>query len=513
MSKIILTFPFKITLKSFMKKTLLCLSLFTSLTNLAFSQSGLIAKWSFNSSFSSSPTVIEQVNEGVTLGTDRFGGLNRAASFNGSSRIQVENLTSFQNLPSYTLSMWVKPGSASEQYLFSKGSPGRDMIIDIRTGKFETHIAPTATTYQFSSDPAPFVVNTWYLITSVYNGSTLKLYKDGVQVSSIAVTSPVAWTGQAMSIGSLVNDGLFYNGLMDDLEIYSIALTAEQVKNKYINESATDLLLYLPLNGDVKDYSPYNHVTSTVNAVTFENKGTNNSAGEFTGQSYINVTGSPVFNNLSSFTVSLLAKPTNASDQQIMIAKHTPGRDFVVEQLNGKFDGHVAITSPLTYNFAADPVAYTVNKWYSLALVYEANILSLYRNGIKVSEVVRTINSAWDGGLFQIGSLDGSNGFQGSLDEVKLYGRALSSTEIATIHNETITTLATTDISNSEFVAYPNPTTGLLTLPATVSNWTISDMLGNKIMEGQGNTLNITTITKGIYILKADDQFVKIEKQ
>jgi len=73
--------------------------------------------------------------------------------------------------------------------------------------------------------------NQWHHLALVYNGTTATIYKDGASVTSVAASYSATSVGKIRygnsDIGSANNS---YYGLMDDVRIYSKALTAAEVE-------------------------------------------------------------------------------------------------------------------------------------------------------------------------------------------------------------------------------------------------------------------------------------------
>jgi hypothetical protein len=80
-----------------------------------------------------------------------------------------------------------------------------------------------------------------------------------------------------------------------------------------------------------------------------------------------------------------------------------------------------------------DPLA---NVWYHLAVTRNGNAWALYANGNKIAEANDTssvpdpVRALWIGNA----ELDGSHGLLGSLDDVRIYNRALSALEIRELY-------------------------------------------------------------------------------
>jgi hypothetical protein len=90
--------------------------------------------------------------------------------------------------------------------------------------------ARTSVTFE-SRGPAALPLATWSHLASTYDGSTLRLYVNGIQVSSIprsGVSSIEVGTG-ALRIGGNTIWGEYFRGLIDEVRIYNRALGAAEI--------------------------------------------------------------------------------------------------------------------------------------------------------------------------------------------------------------------------------------------------------------------------------------------
>ncbi len=79
-------------------------------------------------------------------------------------------------------------------------------------------------------DPATLSLNTWYLVAITYDGTTLRLYKDGVLVSSASAPPPT--NSSNFRIGAFATSNNFL-GLMDNARMYSRALSGAEIQALY----------------------------------------------------------------------------------------------------------------------------------------------------------------------------------------------------------------------------------------------------------------------------------------
>src|SRR6266511_1496066 len=90
---------------------------------------------------------------------------------------------------------------------------------------------------------------------------------------------------------------------------------------------------------------------------------------------------------------------------------------------------------------ACQPSSLPVNTWTHLTLTYNGSVLTLYRNGgaVATANVSGTLSSST--GTLQIGASEYGEYFQGLIDEVRVYNRALTNTEIQTIYQQAAVSL------------------------------------------------------------------------
>ena len=66
---------------------------------------------------------------------------------------------------------------------------------------------------------------------------------------------------------------------------------------------------------------------------------------------------------------------------------------------------------------------------------------------------------------------------------------------------------ASTDKYSNTITVYPNPTTSIVTLQGGKQyNIEVYDLLGNKVLETQGNSINMEHLSSATYIVKALDK-------
>lgn len=73
-------------------------------------------------------------------------------------------------------------------------------------------------------------LNTWTHVAVTYDGATLRMFVNGVQVRSSAATGAAVATSGALRIGGNSVWGEYFRGLIDEVRIYSRALLAGEIQ-------------------------------------------------------------------------------------------------------------------------------------------------------------------------------------------------------------------------------------------------------------------------------------------
>jgi hypothetical protein len=81
-------------------------------------------------------------------------------------------------------------------------------------------------------------LNTWYHVVGVYDGSTVKIYVDGILKGSTSATGSITAVTTSLRIG-YTYDGSRFNGLIDEVRIYNRALSEEEIKQHFATPPPT----------------------------------------------------------------------------------------------------------------------------------------------------------------------------------------------------------------------------------------------------------------------------------
>jgi hypothetical protein len=167
------------------------------------------------------------------------GQIDGALQFDGSNDyVACGNGASLNLNSQVTLAAWINPntaGNGAHQIFVAKGdnsyalkhNTGNYMEFNIYDGTWYTARGPAVTAATFNG--------VWHHVAGTYDGTTLKIYINGELQPAIASeshTGDIDSSATAVSIGRDSDGGgrRYFNGLIDDVRIYSRALTVEEIQ-------------------------------------------------------------------------------------------------------------------------------------------------------------------------------------------------------------------------------------------------------------------------------------------
>lgn len=418
------------------------------------------------------------------------GKFGKALDYNGTDRDYVE-ITGLMGSPAdITVSAWVN--------LDSRDTNGAEIVnigdyVILRQGTsflFGGFHYGSSNWHAVSTSES--IIGTgWRHVVLVIDdtNNSQDIYIDGILKGSASYTNSIVYSGQGSNtfIGRHANGStLFdYDGRIDEVKIYNIALTADQVKVEFNQGSAavwgatsTDSS-GAASNASVNEYCPPGQATACVGPVAEwkfdENTGTyaydtseNNNTGtltngptwmpgkygsglEFNGSnSYVSIANhsSLNFNSFSGLTVSGWAKanqlpPFNSESDKTLYgywSDTSSNRTFMMELTDqGTYASWQCGNNAYTgFTISTTPVE--IGKWYHITCTWTSSSgLSIYINGVLENTdptAGTTLNS--NSNIHSIGAryqASSSQHFDGSIDNVKVYNYARTPAQIAWDYN------------------------------------------------------------------------------
>jgi len=260
-----------------MAKTLLCVctlllaGMFFLYPVYGGTTTNLVGWWKFDeaSSGACTTTVIDSSvsnNPGTCVGSPTYitGHISKGAmTFSGTPRDITTNYTQ-TGATAYTITAWVNTTTATKQsVIVSDRGSGAGYSLTLSIGGAYPGVGGPAGDLAFGLDSNgiyigcysnPAVVNngSWHLVAGVWSGdgggavaaAQFSVYIDGAKVPSTAVTTG-GYSGSLSGLGGTVMVyhqawATYFIGSLDDVRIYTRALSAAEIRKLYINNDIHD---------------------------------------------------------------------------------------------------------------------------------------------------------------------------------------------------------------------------------------------------------------------------------
>ena len=394
----------------------------------------------------------------VSYGVGEF---DLAGVFNGSSsEVSIDSVASqisSSNTP-FTISVWVKAaaiGSTMAAYEIGDWSTGTVRVTIAPNGIINLSIKPGGAIDWGIASSSPLVAGVWTNITATYNGSYANLYIngvfDGTASGSKLMNTLIANIGSSQST-------FFFNGSIDQFRIFNTALTPLEVEALYTEESClcggtvdtldilddSSCIALYPLDGNANDLS--GNYSGTPTDVSY-GVGEFDLAGVFNGStSYITTPLS--LSNSGAFSFSVWINPTLHTGYILNTSTGAgTSRGIVLvafsdNTLEYKFHN-------LSNNYFQIFGNYVENTWNHVVVTFDnttnTNGAKMYVNGSVVVQGRSTgINNFTHNTNLALGKALEFEGayFNGSIDQLRYFNKALNQGEVTTLYNETACTPA-----------------------------------------------------------------------
>jgi Concanavalin A-like lectin/glucanases superfamily len=201
------------------------------------------------------------------------------------------------------------------------------------------------------------------------------------------------------------------------------------------------LVAYYPFNGNANDASG-NGNNGTVNGATLtqDRFGDASSAYNFNGiNNFIGFAGVPM-SQVDNWTMTAWVKPASTNQVGIAVAlgfddgNTANGYSLGISAANGVPGNQVFAVFGNVGDFTGGFAFTSTNQWYQVVMSRKSGTTSFYVNGNVTPN--GTTASPSTPTAFRIGSNSGVRFFNGAIDDVRIYNRALTTNEIAELYSE-----------------------------------------------------------------------------
>ncbi len=295
--------------------------------------------------------------------------------------------------------------------------------------------------YTAVADVSAFPINQWVHVAVTYNvaTTTLRLYRNGTLVATN--TAAPAYTSETTYIGSHAGGQSYFQGRVDELRIWNIARTQEQLKATMYNApvSSPNLVAYYKCNdgsGNTLLDAKANYNGTITGAAGFVDSPIQSSASAISFDGVNDIVTIPDHNSLdisAAITLEAWVYPIKNSGIQNVMSKSTnvSNNGYIFPRTDngwGSFCTYLHIGG--SFRVVSFPLP-SRNVWYHLAATYDGSAIRIYLNGIMVNSLAVTGTISTNANNLVFGNQPGfSEYFGGYADEFRVWNVARSQTEI-----------------------------------------------------------------------------------
>lgn len=392
-----------------------------------------------------------------------IGKVGQGLKFNGSTQyIKVPHNTS-QNPTDVTFSYWVKPRvqqATTVAYLGKRlNATSGYIIFKLNSDNLLYWDWGGSPTYRWQTLVAGPTPGKWTHYVWTRNSTARTLYINGVYSTSTPNVGVNTGDAQTLTFGWELLNTYYLDGSMDEIRMYSRAVTAHEANALYrmgqqtiktpVNRLTEGLVGYWTFDGKdsasgaLIDRSGNNNTGYPTNIAssTFYTAGQLGQGLRFDGvNDYVK---SPTFTLTApnQITVSTWVKTGFSANSQTIVSsleESTNGTFWLVRNINDnlKFEYSNSVNNFQKVELSTFFTGYN-NTWVHVGVVadYVGNTVKIYRNGILVQSGGMTAPNKLTKSQLFIGSYNGSVHFlPGFLDDVRIYTRALTAKEINSLY-------------------------------------------------------------------------------
>lgn len=465
---------------------------------------GPVAWWKFDegvgtSAFDSTVNNKKLLLTGINWNSESSCISGKCIQLNGTNSIGTHSPLTNLNQTGFSISGWMKVSSQPAFYSTMLASANSGFVIYFTQTSLTPHLQIyNGTSWIQSTCPTGINLNQWYHLAMTYNSSN---YSSSLYLNGSKCTSDVTITnGMNSNYTSTINVGSyasnFHNGAIDDVKIFPYARSAAQIKKDYVtgisgqsnsegSNSSFGSVSVKSLSNGLVGYWKFDEGVGTTSA---DSSGNSNLATFATGSSapawssgkygiglsfngttnYASITHSSSISTTVT-TIAAWIKTTSNSNYQMIASKYlsSAGYDFRLQGSNLElaFPGlsPVTITSNSTI---------PLNTWVHVVGIYNGSKLYLYINGNLDKSVSVTGTPSIGTNNLLIGARSDGYYFNGQLDEVRIYNRALNSDEIKQLYNYA---------------------------PGPVGYWKFEEGIGTTAIDSSGNNYNSSILGNFLY--------------
>ena len=352
----------------------------------------------------------------ATFTTDTPSGSGYALQFDGADDyVEIPDRSYLEGFKTgLTVTAWVKPGYSEGDGITGYILHNNRYHLMADTEGFKINVKNASGTWSgWAGETTSYTAGNWYFIAGRYDPAThtVQMFVNGVAYDTESLTGDVYSTADPHRIGMTLDGAAPFNGTIDEVAIYSKALSDEEIQEIYSAKRAkfTDWV-----------------------------EGKFGKALEFDGvDDYVRIPYSDTLDVTYEVTYLAWVYPRSTGTWQNVVGQI--GCDNGIFFYDTKFLGSLWFINDddtVTRLYIWDNQGRPYNQWYLVTLTYSYTdkVVRLYVNGELINEIAETREPQDLSGSFYIGGYGNRAFFNGTIDEVRIYNRALTPEEIRQLY-------------------------------------------------------------------------------
>jgi hypothetical protein len=170
---------------------------------------------------------------GVALGRASLiaGDPNPAAGFDGvDDDVRIASTSALSPTAAVSVEVWMKPNALPTSGNFaSVVTKAEAYSLQFNGPRLEFTIIQNGVRRRLQAPAGAVAAGSTYHVVGTYDGTTQRLYLNGTQVASVALTGTISAPANDLTIGSWNGTSERISGTLDDVAVYRTALSAARV--------------------------------------------------------------------------------------------------------------------------------------------------------------------------------------------------------------------------------------------------------------------------------------------
>ena len=400
---------------------------------------GLNHRWPMDGNLIDVVGINSGANNGVTFTNGQSG---QAAVFNGTSYANVGSID-FSNNFSMSAWVWVNTNATNIQTILANSAGGnadgfRFFVNTYNTADraliFESGNGTANNSARTSTGAVTLGAWNHVAVTIDRLSGLATLYVNGTNLTSDSTIFTNFAVNATVHLGQFTNSSFRLNGRLDEVRTYNRQLTAAEIS------TMTILSHHWPLDGDFVDYVGSNNGVNT--GTTFTNVARiGTAAAVFDGTDSVDVGAislgdnfsiaswvwiDPAATNIQSIVANSAGGASTDGFRLYVNSFNTSDGAVVLEVGNGTSNNPARTSAGVVGTGGWTHVALTVNRTAGTAIIYV--------NGVNVTTDSAILNNFTNTSNLYLGQMGGGSfRLRGRLDDVKVYSKVLSATEVTTL--------------------------------------------------------------------------------